>query len=143
MSLSELPARVRAHVYLFWFGMVVAGAGVLGFFFSFWQVGSATQAAIDVHTEVPVFAYASILAWVGGLIIMWYSRRTLDAAVRARLEENRAAMIVDLGGALGAPTEADADSAADTDGTPAEAGPEGSRGAFDETAAPAPDGRDA
>lgn|GEM_PF-1402642 len=136
MSLSELPARVRAHVYLFWVGMAVAGAGVLGFFLSFWQVGSATQAAIDVHTEVPVFAYASILAWVGGLIIMWYSRRTLDAAVRARLEENRAAMIVNLGGALGARGEADtgrargeagADDAADTD----------------ETTVPAPDGRDA
>jgi hypothetical protein len=130
-------------VYLFWVGMVVAGAGVLGFFLSFWQVGSATQAAIDVHTEVPVLAYASIFAWVGGLIVMWYSRRTLDAAVRARLEENRAAMIVDLGGALGTRGEAGADDAADTNGAPVGVGPEDSPGASDETAVPAPDGRDA
>ena len=97
MSLKVLPPHVRAHLYLFRVGMVASGLGVVGFFLSFWQVGSARQAAIDVHTDVPVLAYASILAWVGGLLVMWYSRRTLDAAVAARLEENRTAMLAEPG----------------------------------------------
>lgn len=97
MSLKVLPPHVRAHLYLFWVGMALSGAGVIGFFVSFWQVGSSRAAALDVHTDVPVFAYASILAWVVGLAIMWYSRRKVDAAVAAKLKENREAAHVDLG----------------------------------------------
>lgn len=91
MSIKSVPMHVRAHLYLFWAGMALAGAGVLGFFVSFWRVGSAAQASIDVHTEVPVIAYASIFAWVVGLAIMWYSRRTLDIAVAKRTREVREA----------------------------------------------------
>lgn len=95
MSLRILPPHVRAHLYLFWVGMGLAGIGVLGFVFSFWRVGSAAQAAVDVHTDVPVVAYVSIVAWVVGLAVMWYSRRALEAAVAARTRETRAAMYVD------------------------------------------------
>ena len=97
MSLKVLPPHVRAHLYLFWAGMAIAGLGVVGFFLSFWEVGSAMAAAVDVHEEVPVFAYASIAAWVLGLGIMWYSRRRVDAAVTAKLKENREAMFVEFG----------------------------------------------
>jgi len=89
VSLKILPVRVRAHLYLFWVGMALAGAGVVGFFLSFGRIASATQAIIDVHTDVPVIAYASIGAWVIGLVIMWYSRRTLDAAVADRRRQTR------------------------------------------------------
>lgn len=95
MSLSVLPPRVRAHLYLFWVGMFAAGFGVIGFFLSFWEVGSPAQAAIDVHEQVPVLAYVSIFAWVVGLAIMWYSRRKLDSAVAARLAEGREPTLVD------------------------------------------------
>jgi len=96
VSLKVLPPHVRAHLYLFWVGMALAGAGVVGFVVSFWQVGSSRAAALDVHTDVPVLAYASIFAWVIGLAIMWYGRRKVDAAVAARLKENRETMYVDL-----------------------------------------------
>jgi hypothetical protein len=75
--------------------MAAAGLGVVGFFLSFWEVGSPAQAAIDVHEQVPVLAYASIFAWVVGLALMWYCRRKLDSAVNARLAEGREAMFVD------------------------------------------------
>ncbi len=106
MSLKVLPAHVRLHLYLFWTGMAVAGLGVIGFFLSFWQVGSASQASIDVHTDIPVIAYISIAAWVGGLLLMWYSRRTLDAAVARKLEESAPAASED-----GAPASDGAESA--------------------------------
>jgi hypothetical protein len=97
VSLKVLPPRVRAHLYLFWVGMALSAAGIVGFFVSFWQVGSPKAAALDVHTDVPVFAYASIFAWGIGLAIMWYSRRKVDAAVAAKLKETREAAYVDLG----------------------------------------------
>lgn len=97
MSLKILPPHVRAHLYLFWTGMALAGLGVLGFFVSFWRVGSAAAATVDVHADVPVFAYASIAAWVLGLGIMWYSRRQVDRAVAAKLKADREAMFVEFG----------------------------------------------
>lgn len=97
MSLRSVPAHVRTHIYLFWVGLGTSGLGIVGFFLSFWQVGSPAQAAVDVHREVPVLAYASIFAWLAGLIIMWYSRRRLDAAVAAKLASDREAMFVDMG----------------------------------------------
>jgi hypothetical protein len=97
VSLKVLPPHVRAHLYLFWAGMALAGLGVLGFFISFWQVGSASAATVDVHYDVPVFAYASIAAWVLGLGIMWYSRRQVDRAVAAKLKADREAMYVEFG----------------------------------------------
>lgn len=109
MSLKVVPLHVRMHLYLYWAGMVIAGLGVVGFFLSYWQVGSPAQAAIDVHRQVPVLAYASILAWVAGLAFMWYSRRRVDSAVAARLRENRDGAIVDLGAA-----GSDAETAGDT-----------------------------
>ena len=95
MSLKVVPARVRLHLYLHWAGMVAAGLGVVGFFLSYKQVGSAAQAAIDVHRQVPVFAYASIFIWVAGLALMWYTRRRIDSAVKARLAENCDALLID------------------------------------------------
>ncbi|MBN1192819.1 MAG: hypothetical protein JXA36_03900 [Coriobacteriia bacterium] len=95
MNLKVLPPQVRVYLYIFWVGMGIAGIGVVGFFLSFWQVGSAAQAAIDVHDNVPVFAYASILAWVVGLIVMWYGRRRLTAALAAKQKESRSAILVD------------------------------------------------
>ncbi|MBN2247872.1 MAG: hypothetical protein JW733_04155 [Coriobacteriia bacterium] len=97
MSIRDVPPAVRVQLYLFWAGMAIAGIGVVGFFLSFWQVGSATAAAIDVHEDVPVYAYASIAAWVAGLAVMWSSRRRLDAAVAAKLAEDQAGLYVDLG----------------------------------------------
>jgi len=106
VTLKVLPPRVRAHLYLFWVGMAASGLGVVGFFLSFWQVGSPAQAGIDVHETIPVLAYASIFAWVIGLIVMRYSRWWLDTAVAKRKSESREAMMVDgdvLNEAAGAP----------------------------------------
>jgi hypothetical protein len=107
------------HLYLYWVGMVIAGLGVVGFFLSYWQVGSPAQAAIDVHDRVPVLAYASIFAWVAGLAFMWYGRRRVDAALKARLQQNRDAAIADLGA-----TEA-ADPASDPSANTTTDAPEG------------------
>jgi hypothetical protein len=87
VSLKQVPAHVRAHLYLGWFGMALAAVGIVTFIASFGAVGSASAAAIDVHTEVPWVAYAGIAAWVIGLGIAWYSRRRLRAALRARMRE--------------------------------------------------------
>jgi hypothetical protein len=97
VSLKVLPARVRAHLYVFWVGMAVAGLGLAGFILSFWQVGSASAAAVDVHRDVPYLAYASIAAWLVGLVLMWYGRRKVNAAVAAKLKEDREAMYVEFG----------------------------------------------
>lgn len=96
MSLKHVPPRVRAHLYLFWVGAVGAALGILGFFLSFGEVGSPAQASIDVHYDIPVLAYASIAAWLVGLVFMWYSRRQLNAAVARKLAEDREAMFVEL-----------------------------------------------
>ena len=98
MSLKQLPPRVRAHLYLFYAGMVLAGLGVVGFILSFNQVASSAQAAIDVHKDIPVVAYASIFAWAIGLGLMWYGRKTVDAAVRDKMAENRDAQLAALVG---------------------------------------------
>lgn len=92
MSLKVLPKRVRVHLYLFYAGMVLAGLGVIGFILSYNQVASSAQAMIDVHNDVPVVAYAAIFAWAIGLGLMWYGRRTVDAAVRERTRENQEAL---------------------------------------------------
>lgn len=97
MSLRVLPPHVRAHLYMFWAGAITAGLGIVGFFLSFGEVASPEQATIDVHYDVPVLAYASIAAWVVGLVLMWYSRRRIDAAVRAKQAENREQMFADFG----------------------------------------------
>jgi hypothetical protein len=101
------------------------------------------QASIDVHAEVPVIAYASIFAWVIGLAIMWYSRRTLDVAVAKRRREVReAAAAAGSGGAtvgdatLDAAALGDADASEDAPGDDA-ATPD------TVTTADAPSGRDA
>lgn len=96
MSLRHVPIDVRLYLYLFWAGMAVAGAGVVGFFLSFWRVGSSAAAMVDVHYDTPVVAYASIAAWVLGLVAMWFSRRRLDAAVAAKLEADRVGLYVDF-----------------------------------------------
>ncbi|MHB1017005.1 MAG: hypothetical protein ACYC2X_03810 [Coriobacteriia bacterium] len=96
MSIRNVPSAVRLQLYLFWTGMVIAGIGVVGFFLSFWQVGSSSAASVDVHSDVPVLAYASIAAWVLGLAAMWWSRRRLDAAVAAKLAEDAAGLYVDI-----------------------------------------------
>lgn len=92
MSLKVLPKRVRVHLYLFYAGMVLAGLGVIGFILSYNQVASSAQAMIDVHNDIPVVAYAAIFAWAIGLGLMWYGRRTVDAAVRDRTRENQEAL---------------------------------------------------
>lgn len=97
MSIRNVPPAVRFQLYMFWAGMAIAGIGVVGFFLSFWRVGSSAAASVDVHYDVPVMAYASIVAWVIGLAAMWWSRRKLDAAVAAKLAEDQAGLYVDLG----------------------------------------------
>jgi len=95
VNLKAVPVHVRAHIALFWVGMVAAGLGVVGFFLSYSEVGAPALAAIDVHREIPVLAYGSIAAWVVGLALMWYSRRRIDAAVSARLKESCDAIFTD------------------------------------------------
>ncbi len=87
MNLKQLPAHVRANLYLGWFGMALAAAGIVTFIASFGAVGSASAAAIDLNADVPWVAYAGIAAWVIGLGVAWYSRRRLRAALRARSRE--------------------------------------------------------
>lgn len=88
MSGSKVPARVRAYVYAYRTGMVLGGLGILGFVLSFWEVGSKAAAAVDVHEEVPVLAYASIAVWAVGLVVMWFSRRRLTAAASVKADES-------------------------------------------------------
>jgi hypothetical protein len=101
VSLRAVPRNVRVHIYLFWTGIVLAGVGVLGFLLSFWQVGSSAAATVDVHSEIPVLAYASIAAWVIGLGTMWHSRRKLDAAVAEKTRQDREQMFVTFDGPPG------------------------------------------
>ena len=96
MSIRNVPTAVRIQLYLFWAGMVIAGLGVMGFFLSFWEVGSSAAAVVDVHDDIPILAYASIVAWIVGLAAMWWSRRRLDAAVAAKLAEDQAGLYVDV-----------------------------------------------
>ena len=94
MSLSDAPPRIRRFIYLYYAGIAIGALGLVGFVVSFGQVGSAAQAAIDVHEDVPVLAYASIAAWLVGLGTMWFAKRTLDAAVREKMSQNRIAALV-------------------------------------------------
>lgn len=87
MSLKDVPAHVRAYMYITWTGMALGGAGILGFVLSFNAVASSAQAAVDVHRDIPWGAYISIFAWVGGLLLAWYGRRQLNAAVSRRTQE--------------------------------------------------------
>jgi hypothetical protein len=103
--MEGLPRAVRMNIWLFRAGMIVAGVGVVGFIASFAQIAAPAQAAIDVHEQVPVLAYASIAAWVVGLAVMWRSRRVLDAALREKLAEDREAMFVGLGDAFRTPAD--------------------------------------
>lgn len=114
MSLRQVPLHVRVHLYLFWAGAVAAALGIVGFFLSFNEVGSPAQAVYDVQYDVPELAYASIAAWVIGLLLMWYSRRRLNAAVAKRQAETRSAMLVDVDAFTTPNAEAPAPSA-DTD----------------------------
>jgi hypothetical protein len=100
-----VPSHVRTLLYLFWIGAVAAALGILGFFLSFSEVGSPAQATIDVHREIPVLAYASIAAWLLGMVLMWLTRIRLNAEVAKKQRADRDAMIVDVG-ALGAPPHA-------------------------------------
>ena len=109
MSFRDMPRRVRVNLVLHWVGIVLAGLGVIAFFLSFGQVASVAQARIDVHDEMPVIAYAGILAWALGLGLMWYSRRTLDFEMRKKMKKDRSAMRVDLGDAGGDAPAADTD----------------------------------
>lgn len=92
-----LPPRVRRLIYLVWFGMALAGLGMLGFFLSYSQVASPEVATVDVHYDIPVLAYASILAWVVGLVVVWMSRRAINKAVKQQLESRAEAMYVEFG----------------------------------------------
>jgi len=96
VSLKDVPASVRTHMYIAWAGMVLGAAGILGFILSFNQVGSPAAAVVDVHRDIPWFAYISIFMWVGGMLLAWYGRRQLNVAVRKRTEELAAAAIVEL-----------------------------------------------
>jgi len=96
VSIRNVPPVVRFQLYVFWAGMAIAGIGVVGFFLSFWRVGSSSAASADVHYDVPVLAYASIAAWVVGLAAMWWSRRRLDAAVAAKLAEDQSGLYVEI-----------------------------------------------
>lgn len=96
MSLKDLPARVRAYVYLTWTGMGLSALGILGFFLSFNAVAGPTRWAVGVHRDIPWGAYGAIFAWVIGLVLTWYGRRRFDAAVRARKRELEDAARVEL-----------------------------------------------
>ena len=95
MSLSSVPPRVRRFLYLYYAGLVLGALGLIGFVVSFGQVGSPAQAAIDVHEDVPVLAYASIVLWLLGLAAMWSGRRALNAAVREKMTQDRVEALVD------------------------------------------------
>jgi hypothetical protein len=96
VNLNHLPPHVRAHVYLTWAGMGLSALGILGFFLSFNDVAGPSRWAVGVHHDIPWRAYAAIFAWVAGLIITWYGRKRIDAAVRARKRELADAARVDL-----------------------------------------------
>ncbi|MDI6691907.1 MAG: hypothetical protein QMD76_01155 [Anaerosomatales bacterium] len=94
--MRELPARVRAYVYLTWAGMALSALGILGFFLSFNAVAGPSRWAVGVHRDIPWGAYTAIFAWVTGLIVTWFGRKRIDAAVRARKRELEDAARVEL-----------------------------------------------
>jgi len=96
VSIKDVPARVRAHMYLTWAGMALGAVGILGFILSFNQVGSPAQAVVDVHRDIPWVAYISIFMWAGGMLLAWYGRKQLNAAVRKRTQELADAASVEL-----------------------------------------------
>ncbi len=98
MISARMPLKVRMHLGLFCAGAIVAAAGVLGFFFSFNDVASPARAAIAVHTDIPTGAYLSISGWLGGLGMMWVSRRVLRDLARGREDEIRNALARTPGG---------------------------------------------
>lgn len=106
-----VPKRVRAYAYAFYAGGALAALGLVGFILSFGQVGSARQAAVDVHTDVPVLAYLSIAAWALGLLTVWRSRRALEAAAREKMKADRIAAAFGTGAGA-----ADGDAPGETSG---------------------------
>ncbi|MCX8007315.1 MAG: hypothetical protein N3B11_04270 [Coriobacteriia bacterium] len=96
MSLKHLPPHVRAHVYVTWVGIGLSALGIGGFFLSFDQVAGPSRWAVGVHHDIPWGAYIAIFAWVAGLVITWYGRRQIDAAVRRRRQEMAEASRVDI-----------------------------------------------
>ncbi len=96
MSLKDVPPRVRTNMYITWLGMGLGAAGILGFFLSFGAVGSPAAAVADVHRDIPWGAYISIFTWVSGLLLAWYGRRKLNAAVSKRKQELADAARVEL-----------------------------------------------
>jgi hypothetical protein len=75
------------YLYVTWTGMALGAAGILGFILSYDSVGSPAQAAVNVHRDIPWVAYVSIFAWAGGLLLAWWGRRRLNAAVGRRKQE--------------------------------------------------------
>lgn len=96
MSVKLLPPHVRAHVYVTWLGMGLSGLGILGFFLSFNDVAGPERWAVGVHRDVPWGAYIAIFSWAAGLVLTWYGRRQVDAAVKKRRQELADATRVDL-----------------------------------------------
>lgn len=96
MSLSDLPPHVRRNVYLSWAGMAVSAFGIVGFFLSFNSIAGPEQIASDGAAIFPWFAYVSIFAWAGGLLLAWVGRRNIRKAVRERKQEMQEAARIDL-----------------------------------------------
>jgi hypothetical protein len=96
VNLKNVPTSVRVHLYITWAGMALGALGIIGFILSYGQVGSPAQAAADLQNKIPWFAYISIFAWVGGLLLAWYGRMRLNAAVRKRTQELDDAAKVEL-----------------------------------------------
>jgi hypothetical protein len=65
---------------------VVSATGIVGFFLSFARVAGPAAAAIDVHSDVPWFAWGSMAAWFVGVVAMWLTRRAIEVWVRESMQ---------------------------------------------------------
>jgi membrane protein implicated in regulation of membrane protease activity len=83
---GDSPPRIRPLFALYCVGAVVSALGIIGFFVSFTRVAGPAAAAIDVHTDMPWFAYGSMAAWIIGVVVMWLTRRAIEAWVRESMQ---------------------------------------------------------
>lgn len=82
MKLGDIPARARPLLALYCAGAVISALGIIGFFLSFTRVAGPIAASVDVHTDVPWFAWGSMAAWFVGVVAMWLTRRAIEVWVR-------------------------------------------------------------
>lgn len=92
--MTALSREGRIAMWMLRAGLALAALGIVGFLFSYGQVGSPAVSAADFHAPPPV-AVASIVAWVAGMALAfgarWYAVATAAARAVRQAEADGAA----------------------------------------------------